>query len=427
MGKISNFLGISKPNWSFLLFIIVLTQGLFFLKFLAFPLFFLLNTSKFSIVTKYIGNYKFYLFILLYSLVCSLVLLFFNFSYQYLIVVFLGLLVWFLCLLGNLIINFQIEKIKNIKLNATIEFYFLINICLSILQLFILMIEYKTINPFTSSLGTSAGDFVKGYFANSSINMIISSFSFLFFYSQKKWILSLFSIFVMLLTAYMSGIVIFFSFFLIHLLFFSKTRLVRKVQILGLVIVAATVFYFVSKSNIEYAAQVGSSVVEEIQPRKITSFEQTFDLSFSSWENFLFGIGMGNFSSRLAFIAAGEYVTWYPKLLQRNPINFYRNHFQLWNYEILSIPFSDGTANQPFSVYNQFIGEYGLFGVGILFFFYFITIFRSSKNYPQVKLLLFLLAGFMLLDYWFEFFSVIIIFELLIGIYSKAASLKISS
>lgn len=427
MGKISNFLGISKPNWSFLLFIIVLTQGLFFLKFLAFPIFFLLNNSKFCIVTKYGKHYKFYLFILLYSTICSSVLLLFNFSLQYLIVVFLGLLVWFLCLLNNLIINYQVHKIKQEQLIATIEFYFFVNIGLSILQFFFLMIEYKTLNPFSSVLGTSAGDFVKGYFANSSINMIVSSFAFLFFYYQKKWIWALCAILIMLLTAYMSGIIIFIGIFLVYLLFFSKTRLVRKLQILGLVIVAATIFYAVSKSNIEYAAQVGSSVVEEIQPRKITSFEQTFDLSFSSWENFLFGIGMGNFSSRLAFIAAGEYVTWYPKLLQRNPINFYRNHFQLWNYEILSIPFSDGTANQPFSVYNQFIGEYGLFGVGILFFFYFITIFRSSKNYPQVKLLLFLLAGFMLLDYWFEFFSVIIIFELLIGIYSKAASLKISS
>jgi hypothetical protein len=346
----------------------------------------------------------------------------FNFSLQYLIVVLLGLLVWFLCLLNNLIINYQIYKIKQEQLIATIEFYFFVNIGLSILQFFFLMIEYKTLNPFSSALGTSAGDFVKGYFANSSINMIVSSFAFLFFYYQKKWIWALCAILIMLLTAYMSGIIIFIGIFLVYLLFFSKTRLVRKLQILGLIIVAATIFYAVSKSNIEYAAQVGSSVVEEVQPRKITSFEQTFDLSFSNWENFLFGVGMGNFSSRLAFIAAGEYVTWYPKQLQRMSREFYSNHFQLWNYEILSIPFSDGTSNQPFSVYNQFMGEYGLFGIAILIYFYFFNIYRASKNIQQVNLLLFLLFGYMFLDYWFEFFSVVIIFEFFVALYRKKAS-----
>lgn len=422
MQRIYNFLVLSKPRWSFLLYIIILTQGIFFLKFFAFPLFFLLNNSKFCVVTKYGKHYKFYLFILLYSSICSLVLLLFNFSLQYLIVVLLGLLVWFLCLLNNLIINYQIYKIKQEQLIATIEFYFFVNIGLSILQFFFLMIEYKTLNPFSSALGTSAGDFVKGYFANSSINMIVSSFAFLFFYYQKKWIWALCAILIMLLTAYMSGIIIFIGIFLVYLLFFSKTRLVRKLQILGLIIVAATIFYAVSKSNIEYAAQVGSSVVEEVQPRKITSFEQTFDLSFSNWENFLFGVGMGNFSSRLAFIAAGEYVTWYPKQLQRMSREFYSNHFQLWNYEILSIPFSDGTSNQPFSVYNQFMGEYGLFGIAILIYFYFFNIYRASKNIQQVNLLLFLLFGYMFLDYWFEFFSVVIIFEFFVALYRKKAS-----
>ncbi|HNE92763.1 MAG TPA: hypothetical protein PKZ66_01460, partial [Chitinophagaceae bacterium] len=175
----------------------------------------------------------------------------------------------------------------------------------------------------------------------------------------------------------------------------------------------------------DYAVRVGSTVVEEVKPRKQVSFEQTGEAILSSTSVFFFGYGMGNFSSRLAFIAGGEYVSWYPTALVRKSVEFYNNHFQLWNYEVLDVPFSDGTANQPFSVFNQFLGEYGFIGTIILLYFYFYSLFKQSKKYSFIRLLLVLLFFYMLLDYWFEFFSVIVVFELIVAYWLKEASEKI--
>ncbi|HNJ57742.1 MAG TPA: hypothetical protein PLH33_01810 [Chitinophagaceae bacterium] len=348
-----------------------------------------------------------------------------DFNLQYLIVVLLGLFVWLLCLINNFIVNYSVHKLQLKKLYATIQFYFLLNIVLSFFQFLLLIAENKTINPFSTALGTSAGDFIKGYFANSSINMIVSSFAFVFFYARKNYLLAILSLMVLILTTYMSGVLIFIVIFVLYFLLTSTTSLIQKIQLLILGFIFSISFYLLSKDNIDYAVRVGSTVVEEVKPRKQVSFEQTGEAILSSTSVFFFGYGMGNFSSRLAFIAGGEYVSWYPTALVRKSVEFYNNHFQLWNYEVLDVPFSDGTANQPFSVFNQFLGEYGFIGTIILLYFYFYSLFKQSKKYSFIRLLLVLLFFYMLLDYWFEFFSVIVVFELIVAYWLKEASEKI--
>ncbi|MCC6635786.1 MAG: oligosaccharide repeat unit polymerase [Chitinophagaceae bacterium] len=423
--KLSTLIDSKNINWPLYFYLLILTQSIFFIKFFAFPLFFLFHFTDFKIVRKYGIQYKFYIAIITYAALFCLLYLLKDFNLQYLIVVLLGLFVWLLCLINNFIVNYSVHKLQLKKLYATIQFYFLLNIVLSFFQFLLLIAENKTINPFSTALGTSAGDFIKGYFANSSINMIVSSFAFVFFYARKNYLLAILSLMVLILTTYMSGVLIFIVIFVLYFLLTSKTSLIQKIQLLILGFIFSISFYLLSKDNIDYAVRVGSTVVEEVKPRKQVSFEQTGEAILSSTSVFFFGYGMGNFSSRLAFIAGGEYVSWYPTALVRKSVEFYYNHFQLWNYEVLDVPFSDGTANQPFSVFNQFLGEYGFIGTIILLYFYFYSLFKQSKKYSFIRLLLVLLFFYMLLDYWFEFFSVIVVFELIVAYWLKEASEKI--
>ena len=253
----------------------------------------------------------------------------------------------------------------------------------------------------------------------------ILSLFFSFYLFKKENFKAVVTIIIILLTTYMSGILIFGAIFSFYFLLISKFSITKKIVLLFSLIALSTLFYFVSKDNVEYVVNISSTVVEDVPPRKLTSFQQTLAFSSSSYSNFFFGNGIGNFSSRLAYIAGCEYVSWYPPYLVRRSHQFNNNHFQLWNYDILSTPFFDGTANQPFSVFNQFLGEYGFIGTIILLYFYFYSLFKQSKKYSFIRLLLVLLFFYMLLDYWFEFFSVIVVFELIVAYWLKEASEKI--
>ncbi len=172
-------------------------------------------------------------------------------------------------------------------------------------------------------------------------------------------------------------------------------------------------FSIVSPENIKYVNHIFTEKINsKTDPvRKLVSFEETATNFVSSPKSFLFGEGGGKFSSRTAYLTGGEYVTWYPEALVYRSETFEKNHFKLWNNEALRIPFRDGTANQPFSFYNKIIGEYGLVGI-ILFSIYLYYFFKHYRFLTYGKIIVLLTLGFLLLDYWFEYFSVMLFFEL---------------
>ncbi|WP_299121226.1 hypothetical protein [uncultured Winogradskyella sp.] len=210
----------------------------------------------------------------------------------------------------------------------------------------------------------------------------------------------------------MSGIVLFLGTILIFAFFYLPIKF--KLRILAGVFAGFLLFTIISPKNIEY---VKTNLTKKLfakrdQARKIVSFEQTMEHALLDTPNFLFGAGAGKFSSRTAFMTAGEYVSWYPESLVYASDEFYSNHFQLWNEKILSRPYKDGTANQPFSFYNKIIGEYGLIGIVLFILFYLYYPIKSYKHLTYGRLVLFLLLAYFILDYWFEYFTVIIFFEI---------------
>lgn len=134
------------------------------------------------------------------------------------------------------------------------------------------------------------------------------------------------------------------------------------------------------------------------------------------------GTGIAGFSSRAAFKATGLNMAGsYPvKYRYINPW-FRSNYFYLFLYYHSQIQAKHAAANTPDSVYSQLLGEYGIAGVlafSIFYVGYFLR--RSALKGPGLGLLLMLLAG-LLVEYWFEQLSIVILFELLMFLNMKQA------
>lgn len=342
------------------------------------------------------------------------ILLFFrdDYSVNYLINSLLITGMWFLAFLAH---NFIAQSIKICSLSALkklINYLFFINAAMVVVQYIGICIEAKTPFPFAIQYyGMSTGDYLKGIFSNSSVNMVIMAFYAAYYFFEKEFKKAFIAVTVAVFTTYMSGIIL--ALGVIALYGFFKFSFKNKMKFFVVVIIGFVIFYYISPDNIKYVRAVLTEKVnsKDDPARKLVSFEQTAKNFVSSPSSFIFGEGGGKFSSRTAYLTGGEYVAWFPKNLVYRSEKFAKNHFTLWNNKALSIAFRDGTANQPFSFYNKIIGEYGTIGL-LLFLLYLSYFYKWFKLLTYGKLIFPLLLGFFLLDYWFEYFTVILFFEM---------------
>jgi hypothetical protein len=395
----------AKSNIYILIALLVIIQGVFFFKFFA-VLFLIPYLLKYNVVDQLkvdlIG--KFYIYLLLIGVISYILESFFiGFAINSFVLFLFSSFLWIFYFLVYLTLKKWAATVSKREIDWVIHAVFYINALFCLVQYFILIFKYKSINPFTTELATSAGDEFVGVFANSSVNMFINAFFLIHFISSKKktHYLIASATLLILLTSYMSGILCLCLAILIFFLLNKRVKL--KIRLISIVVlsVSALVFYLISYDNIIYAASIIESVFTINPPRKITSFYETFTFLFSGIKHFFIGASPSHFSSRVAFIGGGEFVNWYPDFLVFRSVYFDKSHFQLWNYAILSIPFNDGTANQPFSIYNQMIGEYGLVGFLILIFFYFKGVYKGLESSPYSFLLLLILVLFFFIYYLF--------------------------
>jgi hypothetical protein len=149
-------------------------------------------------------------------------------------------------------------------------------------------------------------------------------------------------------------------------------------------------------------------------PGKVTAMVQTINFLKQHPAKIITGAGIGNFSSKLAFRTIGlRFTGGYPAKYVYINRDFLVNHLDIYlNF------FSRGASlhsltNSPFSVYDQLLSEYGVFGLVILFVFY---IGFFAKHYKQLSYgipLLALVLAIFFIDYWFEQLSIPVMFELM--------------
>ena len=374
------------------------------IQFITLVLFSLFNISKRPKIL-FFNRWLFYALITLISLSQLLFIGAEDYGLNYILNTLIISFMWYFMLQSSNFIVSTISEIHQSRLELVLIKVFNVNAIVVVIQVIILFIS-RGGNPFADD---SAGDHIKGIFSFSSSNMIVMAFYSIFFTFKKYYKLLAISILVMLLTFFMSGLL----FFIISVSIYSLTvlSLTNKIKLVATGISVIFLFSIISPGNIRYSQNILSTKFNsEVDPiRKITSVQQTYLYWTESWLNFVFGAGGGKFSSRTAFITAGEYVNYPEDYIYLSP-EFKKNHFQLWNNKILSNDYMDGTANQPFSFYNKIIGEYGLIGI-FLFIRYMSVFFRNYKRLSFGKVIIITFPLFLFLDYWFEYFTVIIFFE----------------
>ena len=160
-------------------------------------------------------------------------------------------------------------------------------------------------------------------------------------------------------------------------------------------------------------------------PGKIIALQQTVNFFKQNPFKILSGTGVGNFSSKLAFKTTGLNIAGgYPqKYIYLNPA-FVSNHLDLYLYYFTKEDGRHSIINNPNSVYEQLLSEYGLLGLGAFGIFYLGFFIKKYKIATYGIPLIAFLSAIFLVDYWFEQLSIVVFFELLFFLNLKEGEKK---
>ena len=396
------------------MFLLVLSVGNPVIQFIGIPIVGFILIFIYGFKSRMNSKELFFVFMILIS---SFQLLFFwkeSFSLNYCINSIIASGMWVLMLVASRSGSTILSALPFYAIDKSLKLFFWFNVLIMIFQYILIAVDKNSILPHLVSMGS--GDFIKGVFTNSSVSFIVFSFYVVYFYHFGDRLNAVLAIIFMLASTYMSGIVIFLGITLFMV--FAYFSLGTKLKIITGIIVSIIIFSFVSPKNVDYVVEnITQRLFSETdQARKMVSFNQTGKFITSGVTEAFFGAGGGKFSSRTAFLTAGDYTEWFPDKYKFMSMEFEKNHFSLWNSELLKVPFKDGTANQPFSFYNKLFGEYGLFGFFMFLIFYLGNWIRNFSYLTYGKHIFFLILAYFVLDYWFDYFTVIVFCELFMRI-----------
>lgn len=326
------------------------------------------------------------------------------------------------------------------------------------------------------SFGTSAGDYIWGLFgAPSYINSMASSLLALYFLNIKHYRMFLISCFVVFLP--FANVITMVFLAVLFLFIFLRGEAMRRIMIAGAFVMCFLLYYFVSPNNFSYmqkTVKLSLSKNEEIMPKvELVETKDTtklkpepekvkyvndssaakqkvvvdnrnalFNKDYSAFKKFypinlktmggkkiavmqtlnflkenpkalIFGAGMGNFSSRLAFQFSGRDSS---RIFKRVPKYasgyYYKNHLLVFDAMSGLPPEYHSIKHFPNNFFSQLVGEYGLIGMGLFLVLYLWFFYKRFKNKYFFVVLLICISSFLMLDYLFEFFNVMVIFEI---------------
>lgn len=176
---------------------------------------------------------------------------------------------------------------------------------------------------------------------------------------------------------------------------------------------------FIKQHSNELTLSTDSNFNSKI-PGKILAYRQTIEFFQQHPFKIITGTGIGNFSSKLAFKTTGLNIAGgYPQKFIYINEPFLKNHLDLYlNYFTKPDGFHS-IANNPNSVYDQLLSEYGLLGLLAFFIFYFGFFLKKIKKLTYGIPLIIFLSGIFFVDYWFEQLSIVVFFELLLFLNMK--------
>lgn len=458
--KRPNILQIFKnSNIQLLIFLIYFLNVKFVVKVLAIIFMIVCSRNfKFGFSLKNSRLPLFYLSIILLEIAKYLVVVR-NYNLDYTLVFSMGILQWTLCLLCIHYLKLHIDRNDAGKTHDTIRAFFTLNFLASVFFLAMLIIHPAWLTYWGHGAditlnSPSAGDTILGIsFDTSTVNATINCLGLIYFLYKKDYMFCLVNILTIVLCT--SNV----TFFIMLAILILMTITVRERKLRIRTLICSLVFLFLyllfSPKNRTYIRNyfiqlyvlnknpnrqqetdsvekafgnlisfgdlrqndsgylIVPDIIYDTKPGKLISFMQTYFYLKSSIKHFLFGAGIGNFSSKLAFRASGVGALGsYPERFRYISTDFKYYHLATYLYYYHADASMHSVLNYPFSVYNQVPGEYGFTGVLLFTIFYLGYFVSRYRRLSYGRYLLIILLGFFFMEYWFESFSLIVIFEL---------------
>ncbi|HVS93576.1 MAG TPA: hypothetical protein VHE59_16160 [Mucilaginibacter sp.] len=151
------------------------------------------------------------------------------------------------------------------------------------------------------------------------------------------------------------------------------------------------------------------------KPGKEIGLIQTVNFLTAHPFKILTGDGAGNFSSKLAYRAGGmDFAGGYPKKLTYLSGDFLSNHLDVYLNFFSKRSDYHSLINNPGSVYDQLLSEYGLIGIAGFLVWYLGYFLKHYRRLTYGIPVIFLLLAVLFIDYWFEQLSILLLFELLL-------------
>jgi hypothetical protein len=373
------------------------------------------------------------LFYLLIPVLEIIKLLFLNhdFSSGHIVSFLVGECYWLMCLLAFVVMATEVKRMSTLNISRTLIAFFFINFFWSLGNLVHVMVLAHTINPYSSVLlayGNSTGDYIKGIFMGPCyINAFVNSFFAIYFLYSKRYFLTFLAVLTACLTTSNFVNIIFIPVLLV-LAFVMKDKKAKWI-ILGQLVLFAVFYIFASYDNLVYLFSslrakedftqmpLSSGEKKLLKPNgKAVSVEQTYNYLLSSPGHFLFGSGIGDFSSQLAVRTSDLNIKNSSRLFKLLPRHmspdFLQNHYRIYSLVYSLPPAYHSIRHLPSSFLNQIFGEYGVVGFLIFILFYVFYVFRRHKQISYSLVMMILLGCYLMFDYLFEYLSVVVIFEL---------------
>jgi hypothetical protein len=196
-----------KVNWTLLLFLVFVLNVKMPVKIAVIILLLLLNKKLFLEKNFYRQKFILFYFSLIVITLINVLLNIPSITVQYLVAVSVGIMFWLLCAGTAFLNSWFVAKTDTEKLHTTITLFFILNAVVTLVQLFLIILDAGSINPYTYQgmhqkyfIGT--GDLMTGItFDVSTTNAILNAFGIVYFLQRSRMGLVLLCMMVLLLTA----------------------------------------------------------------------------------------------------------------------------------------------------------------------------------------------------------------------------------
>jgi len=181
-----------------------------------------------------------------------------------------------------------------------------------------------------------------------------------------------------------------------------------------------TAIVYLEELKKEQGTKLDTSLLRSRKPGKLIVFQQLVGWVGTHPLKSVTGNGLGNYSSKIAFRAAGIKTSGsYPEKFRYIHEDFKDGALLVYLDYVSRDAGFHSVANFPYSFYVQLLGEYGIAGC-ICFCLFYLGYFLKQwrKNGYAVPILLIMTAAFAA-DYWFEQLSVVLLFELFLLLDNK--------